>query len=351
MSEENKTILDAVNAAVDPLIEKGEDKTSVPESDETPEPEETPEQNVAPEGEAALEGEKPEGEEVAPEGETPEQKTTREAAAKIPEDDKTPESKKLDPVNDPIPATVSERTRERMTSLIGIIKGRDQIVSQHNELMETIMGTGMSADEFGASLRYGRLVHSENIEDRRTAYNILLTELRGLAPLIGETIPGEDPLVGHPDLADAVAAATISQKHAEELAQARGRSRATTVVQEQLTARQKEDAVFETARLAGVKALNELDASLHSDPQFAAKRAILVPALEPVFARLHPSQWVTAFKQAYEKVVVPAAARAAPTPKLGNQPMRANKAPAGEGKKQIGSVREAIEAGIAQATR
>jgi hypothetical protein len=356
MTEETKpTILDAVNAALDPLIEK---PAETPEPDETPEPEspesETPESGAAGdvEGEQPPEDETPEQKTAreaaaattkAPEGETPEEKTAREAAANA-------AKKPLDPVNDPIPATVAERTRERMTSLIGMVKELTPVKAQFDELITTITSTGASADEFSTMLGYMRAVHSNNIEDRRQAYQLILSELRGLAPLIGEVIPGEDPLAGHQDLANAVAAQSLSQEHATEIAKARNSSKATTTAVQAQTTTQQAAQAFETARLAGVADLNTLEVTLKaSDPEYARKREILVQALEPSFKQLHPSLWKTTFENAYKNLKVAAAPRAiVPSIKPGQQPMRANKTPAGEGAKKPSTMLEAMTASLEQ---
>lgn len=352
MTEETKpTILDAVNAALDPLIEKPEPVVLDPDAD-APETE-TPETETPVEGEALADGE------TLPENETPEQKTAREAAAAAVEGE-TPEQKTareaavakkpLDPVNDPIPATVAERTRERMTSLIGMVKELTPAKTQLDELITTITSTGASADEFATMLGYMRAVHSPNIEDRRQAYQLILSELRGLAPLIGEVIPGEDPLAGHQDLADAVAAQSLSAAHAAEIAKARNSTKATTTAGQAQTTAQQEAQAFETARLTGVADLNALEVSLKaSDPDYARKREILIPALQPVFNQLHPSRWKAAFTDAYKNMKIAPLPRAVvPSTKPGQQPMRANKTPAGEGAKKPSTMLEAMTAGLEQ---
>ncbi len=180
-------------------------------------------------------------------------------------------------------------------------------------------------------------------------------ELRALAKAIGEIPPGADPLEAHPDLRDAVATSAITPEMAAELAAARSREAATRAnleTRQAQTAQEREAAI---AHQQGVAELNALGATLQaSDPQYAAKYAILVPALKPVFAQLPSSQWKAAFAEAYRNLQVPAAAAppaaalavpAKPTP----QPLRANKQPSGDGQKQPRSMLEAINSGLAAA--
>lgn len=356
---EKPTILDAVNAALEPLVEKEPDPvTPDPDADAPVADEAAGDEPVA--DEAA--GDAPEGDEPA---ETPEQKTAREAAEAEALANETPEQKTTreaaeaaakkpsDPVNDPIPATVAPRTKERITSLIGTVKELQPFKERYEEVMGHITSTGANAEEFATMLSYMRLIHSDNIEDRRTAFNMLSAELKGLAALVGEVIPGDDPLEGHPDLQNAVTAQSMSKEHATELAQARSRAKAATAAGETTAAQQRTAQEFETARVAGVKDLNDLEGEMRkTDPQYEAKKAIILPALRPVFAQIHPSRWKATWIEAYKSVKVAAPRAPATTPanggtKPGNQPLRPNKQPAGGGAvSQPKSMLEAISASL-----
>jgi hypothetical protein len=233
-----------------------------------------------------------------------------------------------------------------------MVKERDQIVQQHNELLTTITSTGASADEFARMLGYMRAVHSDNLEDRRAAYQMVMAEMRGLAPLIGEVLPGEDPLAGHQDLIDAVAASTISQKHAEELAAARHRAAAMERTTQAQTEQQRATKEYDDAAAAARTELNALGAQLaENDPLYEQKANVIVEALKPVMAQLHPSRWKTAFQKAYDNVKLPAAVSTTATPKPGakpgngQQPLRV-KTPAGQGQAAPKTMLEAINASL-----
>lgn len=71
-------------------------------------------------------------------------------------------------------------------------------------------------------------------------------------------------------------------------------------------------------------ALNALEQRLRTtDPVYDAKRAVLVPILQPILNRLPPSQWVTAFQQAYSQTNVPASS---PPPAPARTPSDPNRA-------------------------
>src|ERR1700752_1929957 len=107
------TAPDKVEGEETPPTETAVEKDAEPEA-KAPVAEETPEQKA--EKEAAA---KP-----APAEETPEQKAAREAAAATP----------LDPLKDPIHGNVTERTRTRITTLIDMVKDRDEKIKAHQDL-------------------------------------------------------------------------------------------------------------------------------------------------------------------------------------------------------------------------
>jgi hypothetical protein len=56
------------------------------------------------------------------------------------------------------------------------------------------------------------------------------------------------------------------------------------------------------------KALNTLEDQLKTrDPDYQAKRALLVPVLQPLFKQIPPSKWLASFEEAYAGIRLPAA--------------------------------------------
>ena len=346
------TLLDTVNAALEPVIAK--DEPEAPEEKDEVEDEEEPAEK--PEGDEATVDEAEEGGEKPPKGEEtdPEKPVKKDGDGKPSEGEEKPpkepkELKPIDPINDPIPQQVSERTRERITSLVAMVKDRDTNLATQQELFTTIKSTGVSPENFAQTLSFLRLFNSEQIEDRRQAYNFMLGQLQHLAGDLGEVLPGTNPLETHKDLTDEVAAGKLTQERAIELATVRNRTKATETARTTTTTRQQEEQAFETARQTAIGELNTLQVALQADPNYARKHAILVPALRPVMSRLHPSHWKATFEHAYRDLVLPAAAPVAPRQAAktnGQQPLRANKQPSGEGSRQPTSMADAISAAL-----
>jgi hypothetical protein len=344
------TLMDAISASIDELNPK-EPVVETPETVETPEPEgdegevtppegETPEQKVEREAAAAAAAETLEQKTAREAAETPEQKAAREAAAVKP----------ADHVNDPIPATVSQRTRERITGLVGLVKERDQTIAENTQLFQQIADTGVSPENFAQTLTMLRMFNSEKIDDKRQALTFLQTQVAHLAKVCGEVVPGTDPLEGHDDLQQHVNAGTITQEHATELAAARNRVKAAEAAQAGTAqAQQAQTAGVEAARTTARTALNALGSALKDlDPEYAKKAPLVIAKLQPLFATLHPSKWVDAFKTEYAamKAPAPVAAVVPITQKPAGQPLRPNKQPAGGGQAQPKNMQEAIEASL-----
>ncbi|MGH8259249.1 MAG: hypothetical protein ACREUG_06115, partial [Steroidobacteraceae bacterium] len=179
------------------------------------------------------------------------------------------------------------------------------------------------------------------------AIQTLQRELAALSQMVGEPVPGVDALANHVDLRQAVNAGDLSEAHARELAAARDARAFAQRRSETVSAEQQHQQALD----GGVAALNELEKQLQADPEYARKRAVLIPALQPVLAQLHPSKWVETFKAAYGQLKLgPVAAPAAPAGPASPQPLRA-RTPAGQAAKAPGSLLEAINAGIETAGR
>lgn len=343
-----ESLLDAVSAAID-------------NNGETPEPTPTPEED-APEGDVpegdvpagdAPEGDAPEGDK--PEGETPEEKKPEgeKPVAGKPVEGAAPK-KPMDIVNDPIDPRVSERTRERITGLVARVKELEPQLKESRELFTAVADTGVTGENFALTLDALRNFNSTNVEDKRKAYTFLQSQADFLAAQIGETPRGADPLAGHQDLADAVGALQLTKEHAAEIAQARNRQGV------EKTTRERSEAEFTQhtqAQQAAQADLNELGATLKAtDPNYAKKVGPLIEKLQPIFAKTHPSKWVAMFQKEYRELPATAVesdigTQVATTTKQGPQPLRANKQPSGEGKKQPGSLLDAINAGLDEAAR
>jgi hypothetical protein len=265
--------------------------------------------------------------------------------------DKAPKTK--DPVNDPIPNELKKETRERIQTLVATVKStvgeRDKAVAQNREILGYIEETKATPQQYGDALNYLKMVNSGDPTQMEQALTVMQREVEALAKMLGKPVPGVDMLTGHADLQQEVTDGRISQERAEELAAARHRQSIQTHQVQQRQQAQQSTAASDAAIAQGRAELNAVGVELSSDPNFAAKNAVLVAALKPVIGRAHPSDWATIYKTAYAELKLPTAPRGVPRTQVpANQPMRA-KTPAGGAAKAPASLLEAIDFGIANA--
>jgi hypothetical protein len=320
---------------------------------ETPDPgEETLEVDAELEAAETADGPKrgADGKFAKKEGEAPVAKKEGEAPAPVAKK----EPAKTDHVNDPIPDEVKGRTRERITSLAATVKELEPIRAAHNELVSAIQQSGMNAEEFNTSLRYAELIRSPNIEDLRVAHKFLQGELAAISARIGETLPGKDPLEGHPDLIDLVAKKLTTPELAKETAQHRNRTAAASKFNaDNANATQAEQEYEQTVTAAktNLTALGkQLEGSLGA-AEYARRYAIVVPQMQVAFKSIDPSRWVATMRSAFAQVPaapVPATVVPAAPAKQTPQPLRANKVPAGNSNAAPKSAQEAMDQALAQ---
>jgi len=353
-----ETVLDAVNAALGEQISP---------TTETPEPE-TPEEETVegetPEGEGdEPEGDEPEGDE--PEGDEPEGETgpngerernadgtwKKAEAAKVDKDGKPiVEPKKADPVNDPIPKDVKKETQDRIRSLIDTTKTvtaeRDQIQQNFDYMVKGVQSTGATPAQYGETLNWLALFNSNDPVSQGKALELVESVAERLSTLLGRERTVGDPLAAHADLKDAVTKGQITPQYAKEIARTRNgqtfRTELTTNASNAEQQRQAAETELNTAR-SDLSALEQT--LIASDPSYAAKKAILVPALKPVFASIPPSQWKQKFMEAYRNIKVNAPA-AKPKGIPANQPLRAGRQPAGGQTRAPSNMLEAINGAL-----
>lgn len=352
---EEKSALDALNTALGDVVTE-------------PSEPETPEEEIA-EGEAeVLEGAEAEAEETPAEEPAEGEETDADAEARgaernpdgtfkkkeaeKPAEPEKPvakvEPKKADPVNDPIPRDLKKDTQERIRTLIDTTKTvtaeRDAIKQDFDYLIKGVEATGASPQQYGETLSWLSLFNSNDPRQQEKALELVESVAERLSTLLGKERIVGDPLAAHADLKEAVAKGQVTPQYAKEIARTRNgqtfRTELTTHASEENQRQQSAAQELHVAR----QGLTELEASLQAtDPQYEAKKAILVPALRPAFAVLPPSQWVAKFQEAYRNIKVGAPpARKVPV----NQPLRAGKQPAGGQTKAPSSALEAMGAAL-----
>jgi hypothetical protein len=259
---------------------------------------------------------------------------------------------KKDPINDPIPKDLKKETSERIRTLIDTTKtvtaDRDEVKQNFDYMVNGIQATGATPEQYGETLSWLALFNSRDPAQQEKALELVETVAERLATLLGKERTVGDPLSAHSDLKDAVTKGQITAQYAKEIARTRNgqtfRSELSTNAQQAEQRQAQAAQELQTAR----NDLSTLEQTLKaSDTQYEAKKAILVPALKPVFASIPPAQWKQKFQEAYRAINVGAApkpvVKGAPT----NQPLRAGKQPAGGQTKAPGSMLEAISGALA----
>lgn len=265
------------------------------------------------------------------------------------------EARKPDPLNDPLPNALKKETKERINTLISMVKENttklQEVVRDRDDLLSAIVETKATPGQYGQALEYLRMVNGTR-EDREKALSFMQQEIAALARMLGKPVPGVNMLEGHQDLIDEVSTGRLSPERAQEIAAARSaaqfqqRESAANANHERQTQAQQQ------ARAHGVQSLNRLGAQLKAQDGavYEAKRKVLVESLRPVFAKIPPNEWAATFKRAYDNLTV-----AAPTPPPPprptiptNTPLRATQ-PAGGTAPAPKSLAEAIDLGISQA--
>lgn len=266
-----------------------------------------------------------------------------------------PPKKAADALNDPIPKDLKTETRERIQTLVKTTKeaqaAAQTATENFNVFVNGLQAAGVTPEQYGETLSFLQLFNSGmkgNANDGGKALELVESMAERLATYLGVERAVGDPLAKHADLKDAVQKGHINAQYARELARQRNqqgfRTELHTAANQQQQQQQQAQQERETAR----NELNTLEQELQkSDPQYAVKKAQLVPILKPVLAQLPPSQWKGAFQQAYSqlRVAAPAAPAAGDVPK--NQPMRGNKQPSGGQTRAPNSALEAVNAALA----
>ena len=276
----------------------------------------------------------------------------------------TPDPKKPpDHVNDPIPADVKGRTRERMEGLVGAAKTltteRDTARAQLKEFNDAITATGADPDTFANHMTLLEAMLSPEPAQQREAIKLLRGAADRMAEDLGETPSGKDPLEGHADLLEDVENGDITRKRAVELAESRNRRKAEETRNQRTEAQTREQNEQQGLIQKARADLNALGAQLSStDPLFAQKAKVLLPAVQAMAAVTHPSKWLGAYKAMYDKLDLGPQVRTngdtrqrVPAGTGQRQPMRPMQGAGGEPQKTPTSLAEAIDFGINQAAR
>ncbi len=229
----------------------------------------------------------------------------------------------VDPLNDPIPESTNEKTATRIQSLIGTVKEQNSLIDERNEIVEAIVETGSTPEQYTQTLGFLTMYNSNDPAQRKQALAVVRGMERELAVELGEA--GDTVLANHKDLQDEVEAGTLDQARAVELAT----NREQKVLSDQRAAKTKED---DDAADASTKAQKEgrdnltaFETTAKADPRYAELYPALTATLRATLGTMHPSQWGVKAAEVYAalKANTPAVVeKPTPVPKT---PLRANK--------------------------
>lgn len=257
-----------------------------------------------------------------------------EAAAKRDEPGKPKEpSKEPDALNDPVPRDLKKETRDRIHSLINSTREAQaktaEVENNYNIFLQGLQGAGVTPAQYSETLQWLGLFNqgmNGNAEAGEKALEVLVAATERLATFLGKPAALGDPLANHPDLIQAVQQKQVPIEFARELArnrnQAKFRGEITTGARNEQQQREVQAREEQAAR----NGLTQFEQQMRqADPQYEAKKALLVPQLKAVMKNVPFNRWLETFKAAYAQVKVPAPPSRVPA----NQPLRANRLPAG----------------------
>ncbi|MES2533343.1 MAG: hypothetical protein V4636_20030 [Pseudomonadota bacterium] len=208
------------------------------------------------------------------------------------------------------------------------------------EWEDAVTSTGAPPEQFAMTMNYLTLINSGNPENLEVAFAQIEEEYFSLGKLMGKAVGNNDPLQDHPDLQAKVAALDIDNDTALELVRLRTKAKLGEVT---TNVRTEQDSAVRAQNdgLAAVAALgDELRAS---DPQFAAKFAMVKPLVEQIQTAYPPAQWPALIRQLWANIPAMPTAVTSPTPKPTVAPLR----PAATSAGQIRSFTDPVDATLA----
>jgi hypothetical protein len=237
-------------------------------------------------------------------GETAEEQTEEKPAQR------REAARKPDPVKDPIPKDTAQPTADRIRALVRMNNELSSALATVTADFDTMIGgikaTGAGPQQYGEVLNWMKLFYSNNLAEQKQAYELVESVAERLAMKLGVERKGTDPLAAHQDLQAAVAAKQLTPEYAKQIATDRNSKKFNTELQTQADSYQQQQAQIAQDTARAKADLTTLGTTLQAtDPDYARKRALIVPVLKPLFHQLPPAQWKQAFETAYRNVVIP----------------------------------------------
>lgn len=217
------------------------------------------------------------------------------------------------------------------------------------EMVQMVMETGATAEQYGQTLDYLRLVNGALSGDREAtekAFEVVEREYKALAQALGRKVDGVDPLQDNADLRDRVNAGLLDEEAAYEIARYRAQQKGIEQAQQAKQAQTEQQQAIEYGR----QALKDWDMQMmQANPDYALKRDALSAQVAVIRENLPPHKWLAATQQLYMTLsaLQPAAPAAPAKPVPG--PVRPRAAPALH--RQFESAEEAFDYGLSAGGR
>ncbi len=198
-------------------------------------------------------------------------------------------------------STNNERTRQRFQKIIG---ERNEFREIAQSFSNEIQRAGYDQNTFAQVLEFGRLISSNDANQKRAALEMLDGVRKNLAADLGEEVPGVDLLSDFPDLQQSVQDMNLDRKQALELAAARRQQEAMRLQQADA---QRNVQIRQSMQNAQYQ-INQTLMQKQSDPNFVQKvNAIhkwlmLGDNMANFVQSVPPEQWSTKIEQLYNSV-------------------------------------------------
>lgn len=168
-----------------------------------------------------------------------------------------------------------------------------------DDMIAMVMDTGATAEQYGETLDYLKLVNAAkrgDVDSANRAFAVIEREYHGLAKALGKRVDGVDPLADHADLRAKIGSGALDEDDALEIARLRANQAAQKQYLEQAQQQAQQDQGVESGR----SALAAWDQHmLANDPHYVSKRDALSQQVAVIRAQLPPDKWLAATQQLY----------------------------------------------------
>ncbi len=224
------------------------------------------------------------------------------------------------PVTDPdsqlLAGIKNPRSRARIQTLLD---ERKQAIDAARTYLTEVQGAGYDEESFGVVLQFGRLMSSDNFEDKRQALQMIDKVRENIAREIGEPVAGVDVLAGAPDLREKVNSLELTEEGALEIYRARKiqeERQARLQAEHSLQQNQQAQAqAIEGARLQIIQFGRSKSKEVDYEPKMKAIQQWLKdPVHMNSIISQPPSQWQAALSFLYDNIAIRDRPARAPQP-------------------------------------